>query len=324
VSSPESRSSLLFTFRLVPLINSVLARRSLDGARLLADAGLPLDALRGEVTAPLGRIQQFIAACAERLETDLFGLELAELVPTGAYGVPEFLVRSAPNLEVGLQSLCDHAALINPIGQFRYVTSAGGGHLHYTVGARRDTLGVHLNEYTIVFVARQFEAILGAPVMARAWFSHGRGKHASLVEQRIGCPVTFGAADCGFTVARDVLARVPRTSDPALHAFLREQARAQLARLGPIDIVSQVVRVIEARLPHGDLGADAIAAVMATTVRSLQRHLADAGTSYRDVLAHVRRRRRGELRRGGIQDPEIARQLGFADARAMRRSLGES
>ncbi|MEO8698702.1 MAG: AraC family transcriptional regulator ligand-binding domain-containing protein [Kofleriaceae bacterium] len=316
-------SSLLFTFRTIPLINTVLARRGIDGAELLAECGLPLDALSGDITAPLGRIQRFVATCAERLDNDLFGLDLADLVPTGTYGMTEFLTRSAPSAEVGLTTFCEHAALINPIGRFRFVVGPEGGRLTYTVAAQRDTLGTQLNEYSIAFIARQLAAVLGPPILASVWFSHAGGRRAAAVEKRFGVPVRFGAADCGFAISPEVVARVPKTADPALFAFLLEQARAQLSRLGPIDIVSQVVRVIEARLPHGDLNANAIAAVMATTTRSLQRHLAEAGTSYRDVLAHVRSRRRGELRRGGITDSEIALQLGFADARSMRRSLTE-
>jgi hypothetical protein len=63
---------------------------------------------------------------------------------------------------------------------------------------------------------------------------------------------------------------------------------------------------------------------MATTVRSLQRHLGDAGTTYRDVLAHVRRIRRTELAHGGFGERDIARRLGFADARSMRRSFDDA
>jgi AraC-like DNA-binding protein len=318
-----ANTSLLFTFRPIPLINGMLARKGIDGAALLEECGLPLDALRGDITAPIGRIQQFVALCADRLDSDLFGLDLAALVPTGTYGMIEFLTRSAPDVEAGFIALCDYAALVNPIGQFRFDVGPDGGRLTYTVAALRETLGPHLNEYTIAFIAKQFSAVLGTPVLASAWFSHAGGRRARAVEARLACPVRFGAADCGFSVTRELLARIPKTADPALFAFLRDQARAQLARLGPIDIVSQVVRVIEARLPHGDLGAAAIAQVMATTTRSLQRHLAEAGTSYRDVLAHVRSRRRGELRRGGIAEAEIAHQLGFADARTMRRSLDD-
>lgn len=318
------RLGVLFTFRMIPLIAGVLARKGIDAAPLLAEAGLPAEAMRGEITAPLGRIQRFVDLAGDRLGTDVFGLDLAELVPSGAYGIAEFLMRSAPTSEAAMRVLGEFAALINPMGEFRFSAAADHGELHYAIAAQRDTLGRHLNEYTIAFIVKQFGAVLGGPMpLLRAWFSHGRGRDAELIATRLGCPVRFQATDCGFAVSREVLERVPRTADQPLFEFLLGQARAQLSRIGPVDIVTQVMRVVEVRLPSGDVGASAVAAAMATTVRSLQRHLADAGTTYRDVLAHVRMRRRAELRQGGVGETEIARELGFADARSMRRSLDE-
>jgi hypothetical protein len=313
----------LFTFRLVPVIGGMLARRGLDVAELLEQAGLPLAAARGEVTAPLPRIQGFIARCAARLELDHFGIELAAALPGGAYGIAEFLVRSAPSIAAGLDVLRDFAVLINPGGRFRIEhDAAGDARVHYSFGTERDALGIHLNEYTIAYIVRQFGAVLGGPVpLANVWFAHARTDGIEPVAAHFACPVRFQARDCGFALTRDVLARVPRTADPLLFHFLHDQARAQLARLGSLDIVSQVVRAVESRLASGEVDAPSVARALALSPRSMQRHLDEAGTTYRDVLAHVRERRRAELAAGGVAEPEIARQLGFSDARAMRRSL---
>lgn len=307
---------------MVPLISRVLAERGIDASKLLVEVGLPAEAIRGEVTAPLGRIQKLVDLAARRADNPVFGLELASVVPHGAFGIAEFLMRSAPSVKKAIEVLCDFAPLINPIGTFRHVITPEGGELHYGVLAQRDALGRHLNEYTIALIVRQFGAALGAPLpLARAWFPHARPAAADVVAQRLGTTVAFQSADCGIAVTHEVLERRPRTADPPLFEFLLAQAHAQLAYVGTHDVVSRVVRAIEMRLPHGDLDAAAIAAALATTVRSLQRHLAEAGTSYRDVLAYVRNRRRAELARGGFSQTEIARALGFTDARSMRRSL---
>jgi len=325
VTGARTHTNVLFTFRMIPMISGALAQRSIDGNVLLAEAGLPGDALRGEITAPLARIQKFIELAGSALGSTMFGLDLAERIPSGAYGVAEFLVRSAATVEDGLRVLCDFAVLINPILRFHHAVEADVVELHLSVAAQRDTLGCELNEYTIAYLVKQFSTVLGAPMpLARVWFSHGRKKDAEAVAQRFGTHVRFQAADCGFAVTREVAARKLPTADPVLHAFLFEQARAQLGRIGPVDIVTQVARVIEVRLPTGEVGAAEVAKAMATTVRSLQRHLADAGTAYRDVLAHVRTRRREELRQGGVGEADVARQLGFADARSMRRSLDDA
>lgn len=315
----------MFTFRLIPVIAGMLARRGLDVSALLEEARLPLAAARGEVTAPLSRIQDFITRCATRLESPQFGLALAAALPGGAYGVAEFLVRSAPTIEAGLVVLRDFAALINPSGQFRLlIGDAGDGRLHYSFGTERDTLGSHLNEYTIAYIVKQFGAVLGERLpVASVWFSHARASGAEEVAAHFACPVRFQARDCGFELARTVLARAPSTADPLLFQFLLDQAHAQLARMGSLDIVSQVVRALEARLQSGELDAASIARALALSPRSMQRYLDEAGTTYRDVLAHVRERRRAELSAGGVAEATIARELGFSDARAMRRSLDD-
>jgi AraC-like DNA-binding protein len=316
------RSGPLFTFRQIPAIGGVLARRGIDVTELLTTAELPLTGARGEITAPLSRIQAFIDLCAARLESPLFGVELAMALPGGVYGVAEFLMRSAPTIEVAITTLCDFSALINPSGRFQFVTGDDEGRLVYTLGAERDTLGMHLNEYTLAYIVRQFGVALGGTMpVASVWFSHARAAHAEAVAKHFGCPVRFQARDCGFALTREVLAQPPRTSDPLLFQFLLDQARAALARIGTLDIVSQVIRAVEMRMHSGELDAASTARALALSPRSLQRHLEEAGTTYSEVLAHVRRRIRAELQSSGVAEVEIARKLGFSDARAMRRSL---
>jgi AraC-like DNA-binding protein len=113
-------------------------------------------------------------------------------------------------------------------------------------------------------------------------------------------------------------------ADAALFEFHLAQSRNQVASLGNEDVIAHVSRTIEMRLPRGDLRIEAIASALAITHRTLQRRLTDAGTSYRTVLAHVRLRRRAELARDGLAETKIAELLGFADVRAMRRSLDTS
>jgi AraC-like DNA-binding protein len=318
-------SSVLFSFRMVPVISSMLAMRRIDMAALLREAGLPEQALHGEVIAPLGRVQKLLDLVAARAGLPLLGLELAERVPTGAFGLTEFLMRSAPDVEGALRVLCEFSPLINPMLEFRYARQRDAAYVHFAIPSQRDVLGRHLNEYTLWLAVRQFSAVLGDRLtIERAWFAHGRRTQLDEVAARFGCAVTFSAADCGFALSHDWLGRPTPTADPALFEFLTAQARAQLANLASRDIISQVARVIETRLASGAVGGTEVAQAMATTFRSLQRHLADAGTTYRDVLQHVRLRRRAELARTGLEAVDIARRLGFSSVGAMRRSLDET
>jgi AraC-like DNA-binding protein len=156
------------------------------------------------------------------------------------------------------------------------------------------------------------------------WFAHTRRDRAQIdeVARRIGAATTFGDATCGFAFAAGDAALAPRMADPALFDFHVQKTRSQVESLGGTDdVIAHVCRIVELRLPQGDVSIEEIARALAITHRTLQRRLTAAGTSYREVLAHVRRRRRAVLLRDRVPEAKIAELLGFADVRAMKRSL---
>jgi AraC-like DNA-binding protein len=314
----------LFSFRMVPGIAGMLVRRGLDPAELLREVGLPLEAMTGEVTAPLGRIRDLLERAAVVLKQPLLGLDLVVLVPTGMFGLSEFVGRFAPTVGRGLEMFCASAPLVNPMIEWRYVAGPDEHELQLSVPGSRDGLGTQLNEYSVAIVLKLAMGGLDRPLdIARAWFAHPRPDRAQANEvgERLGCPVEFAQASCGLAFSAAEAQRAPRMADPALFEFHIAQTRSRLASLGTDDVIAHVSRMIEMRLPSGDLQVESIASALAITARTLQRRLTDAGTSYRNVLVHVRRRRRAELERDGLAEAKIAELLGFPDVRAMRRSL---
>ena len=311
----------LFTFRQLPVLAALLRERGVALAELLREAGLD-PAGQAELTAPLGKVERLLELAVERLDAPLLGLELAERIPEGAYGVTEFVVRTSPTVRAALAALSELAPLVNPALEMRYIADQLGCEIRFAYAGEREALGAILNEYTVAYIARQLAVVLGERLpLARAWFAHPSRRGGGELARRLGCPVELAAADCGFAVASDVIDRAIPAGNRALHAFLLAQGRTQLETYGKRDVISQVTRALEARISDADLSAETIARTLAVSQRSLQRQLAEAGTSYRDVLATVRKRRRAELARAGLDEATIAARLGFANAKTMRRSL---
>lgn len=318
------RGTQLFTFRMVPAIGALLIKRSCDPRQLLRDTGLPLESLSGEVTAPIGRIQELVDRAALVLGRPLLGLDLVDLAQPGTFGLAEFVGRFAPTVRQGFATFCESVPLVNPMIDWRYVPGKQECVMQLSVPGSRDGLGVHLNEFAVGIVIKIAHAGLDGPLgITRVWFSHAR-RDAALAKQvsdRLGYPVAFEDPTCGFAFAAEQAERAPRMADAALFDFHLMQTRNQVASLGSDDVIAHVSRAIEMRLPRGDVRIEAVASALAITHRTLQRRLTEAGTSYRTVLAHVRQRRRAELQRDGVPEAKIAELLGFVDARAMRRSL---
>jgi len=307
----------LFSFRAVQVLVGLLG----EGAEeIFREADLSFDKDAQELIAPLGRVRRLFDVAANATRRPAIGIDVAELVPSGMLGFTEFLMRSSPTIGRGLEVLCEFAPLINPILDFRLDVSGRGGSMYFAVPGEREALGVHLNEYTFALMFQQFSRVLGEPWRPTdLWLAHERESHRAEVATRFGCPVRFGAGNCGIALDRSALDRAPPTADPVLFDFLLQQAREKLATLPSSDI-AMVARTIEARLA-GDSSVEAVARAMSTSARSLQRHLGDASTSYRDVLLQVRRRKHEELSRAGATEEAIARELGFASVKAMRRAL---
>lgn len=70
----------------------------------------------------------------------------------------------------------------------------------------------------------------------------------------------------------------------------------------------------------GEVSVRTVARKIGHSPRSLQRHLAAAGTSFRQVLDELRRDRVRELEREGVPIEAIAERLGYRDLGAFRRA----
>lgn len=316
----------LFTFRMTPVITAWLVKARIDPRALVHEIGLPQEALNGDVTAPLQRIQELVDRAGLLLKRPLLGLDLVDAAQPGTFGLAEFVGRFAPTVQHGLEAFCAAMPLVNPTIEWCYAAGKTEHTMELTVPGTKDGLGAHLNEFAVGIVLKLARLGIESPLrLTRIWFAHVRRERAQIdeVARRLGAPTTFGDATCGFAFAADDAELVPRMADPALFDFHVLQTRSQIESLGggTDDVIAHVCRIIEMRLPQGDVSIEEIARALAITHRTLQRRLTAAGTSYREVLVHVRRRRRAALLRERIPESRIAELLGFADVRAMKRSL---
>src|SRR5205814_3216797 len=100
--------------------------------------------------------------------------------------------------------------------------------------------------------------------------------------QRVfGCPVRAAASWNGWAVSKSALQVPLRRRDPALGRFLESQAAEIIARQPKDgDVREEVIRILTTQATVGDLSLDTVARRLAITPRTLQRRLAQAGTSF--------------------------------------------
>jgi AraC-like DNA-binding protein len=305
------------------------ARRGVNPAPLLAAAGLGRDAIRD----PVGRITTSSAATLWRLALERCGdpalaLHTAEGLPFGAYRALDYLTATAHTLGGAFEQLAEHFALINSSMRLALEPTARGTWLRLGLTAPAPLPYVEYTLAAIYLRVRASTTLAFAPAAVELAFS--APAHRAEHDRVFGCPVRFHAARSGLLIGHDVWRAANPHRDPALFAALGLHARQLSRQLGAVSGYTDKVRAaIGDQLGCGELSLSAIARRLATSRRSLQRHLDLEGVHYLELVEATRRAEaQARLLDRQLSVSEVAARVGFAQpssfTRAFRRWTGQT
>lgn len=138
-----------------------------------------------------------------------------------------------------------------------------------------------------------------------------------------GCPVRFAQPCNALLVPMEYLAVPLRQADANLLRTLEEHALALMAGLdGDEPLPQRVKTALRLLLKDGLPRKERVAEKFHMTVRTLQRHLQQAGTSYQQILDELRQELAEHyLLRSELTIQDIASYLGFTESRSFHRSF---
>jgi len=111
-------------------------------------------------------------------------------------------------------------------------------------------------------------------------------------------------------------------ADPVLSGILRSHA-STLSPPPSITWSERIQRLLDQTLGQGTASLDAIAQRLAVSPRTLQRQLAGHGTTWRAELDKARQRHAQlAAQDANLSLAELARRMGYENARSARRALG--
>ncbi len=133
--------------------------------------------------------------------------------------------------------------------------------------------------------------------------------------------IDFGAPVTTFTLrAADLDLPMP-AADPVLAGILRRYA-STLPQPQPVDWLWHFRQALGETIGDGTVSVNGLARRLAVSTRTLQRRLAEHGTTWRAELETARQHRaRRAITAGPPSMTSLARQLGYADPRSARRAL---
>jgi AraC-like DNA-binding protein len=137
--------------------------------------------------------------------------------------------------------------------------------------------------------------------------------NAAFYEQTFGCPVRFNRPHNVMEFAdSDLVDALASPGAPVL---------AQLAHAAPPSFTARVQEILAALLPKGPPHRDAVAARLMMSERTLQRRLAEEGTSFTSLVDDTRRElARQSLEAGDLSLKMLSFQLGFSEPSAFYRA----
>lgn len=298
-----------------------LDRQEIDSDELLfqprprADAPLNAD-------LPIDDWRDLLDCAATYLNDPQLGLHLGQTITPRHLGVLGYVVMASQNLGEAMARLHRYQRLIYDVTPLEVRASRTAVELVWD--AEHGRPGPLVDETAItalLHVCRQLTGVQLAP--SSVSFINQTPARARDYEDYFKCPVRFEQAETVIRLEAATLTQPLLTADPAMLTMLEEQADALLARLPTQSpLVDEVRRRIGRLLPEHNPKIATVAANMQLSVRTLQRLLSDAGTSYLKEVAAVRREvAERYLRETNLSLVDIALLLGYSEHSAFTRSF---
>ncbi len=316
------RMPLIRVSSLIPVVRALDRRLPADA--LLARHLMNRDELSNPYAEiPLARYVAFLEAAAEAAGDPGFGAEVGTSFRPAALGPVGLLFGASSTLRRGLERL------VRTLTTWQDGTSIG---LHDEDGVlvwsyriedpliwprRQDS------EYTLaatVTLAR--EAFGSSARLIEADTEHPAPEEEGPLARIIGLRPRYNQPSNRLIFDLSEADRPRRTEDLEMMAMLGRHLEDLRQPADDANLLSQVRALIGLHLGHRTISVPMVARELGVSARTLQRRLADEGTSLRSLLNQVRvDLGRVHLRDGRASNTEIARALGYTDATAFWRAF---
>jgi AraC-like DNA-binding protein len=299
-----------------PLVQAVQASPS-SLAELLSATDLTPE-MMADSDARVSPAQFCVAwAAAIRLSGDpTLALRLASATAPGAFGIVEYICRSAPTLHDALIQWCRYLRILDNTVEVGLVEVESECSLRVITESEAPSPAAH--ELCFALVVRHARTMLADRLpITEVCFTHDASlSQVAHYRAFFEAPVRFGASRTELVLPRSALEKPLTSADPNLLAILRPTAEETLARGSAQSppFTERVRRQIGEALHNDD-------AQLGMTGRSLQRRLKEEGAVFQTLRDEMRRDLADRYLGQGMSFNEISFLLGFSEPSAFFRAF---
>ena len=309
------------------IIRRLLEMHGVDPVALARQSGMDLPPLssHGE-RVETDKFDALLRGAIPRIADPTFGLQAARCWHPGNLGVLGHAWISSSTLRTGANRLVRYFRVVGERGHFETEEMAEGLKLRFWAG-RGDpatepvaAVAVDIGMSLLLDMCRLTAGAALRPIAA----SLRRSRPASPLayERFFGCSIEFGAKENSLTLSAIDADRTLDSSNRQLASVFDKMLTEELARIDRTDVVARCKAAILEHLTSGEMPEKEAAVQLHMSPRTLQRKLAEAGTSYKSLVDATRK----DLALRYIDDPlrsvtDITFALGFSGPSSLTRAF---
>lgn len=300
-----------------------LKSAGLDVHSLFAEAQLDLSTLDNPDTRyATEKISVLWELAAARSGNAAIGLALPDTLQPAAFDVVAYAMMTSRNLLDGIKSLVRYQRVISDAAMVTLEEDGGGYWVGIDLSGGMRPVPRQRIDFVLSNLLAFFRWITGTDMCPLAVdFVHSAPAEMQTYAQVFQCPVRFQAHSNRMLLSHADLGLPLQSSNPVLAELHDRYAGERLARLERSRISIRTRESIIRRLPQGDPVRGEIARELCMSERTLQRRLAEEGTSFQQMVDDTRR----ELAQRYLEQPQlglaqVASRLGFTDRSTFSRA----
>ena len=301
----------------------LLAELGVDADALAAECGLDPAALGlPDLPVPGAAVVGFFETAAERSGCEDFGIRLASWQDLSVLGPLWMTMRSALTVRDAMQVLAQFfvAHTSGAVVGFE-PQDDGSGIVSYALSAGVSTRDRQTTELGLALLCNELRLHCGAAWLPRAaQFTHDRPRNLDSHRRAFGPQLHFAQERNAIWIARADLDTPLSGRSLPTHAMLKKLLVSRVD--GAQAVASKVEGTLRALMPFADCDRAQVARLTHLSERTLQRRLAEAGTSFQDLRDRVRADIALKyLRQSSLQAAQIAEILGYSEPAAFTRAF---
>ena len=309
------------------IIRRLLEMHGMDAAAVARQAGFELaPSPSPSERIDTDKVDALLRVAMPRITDPAFGLQAAKCWHPSNLGVLGHAWLSSSTLRTGANRLVRYFRIVGERGHFEAEDVADGLKLRFWAGRgdpAMDPVAAIAVDVAMSLLLDMCRLNAGAALRPVAVSLRRLQPVSALAyEHFFGCPIEFKSRENAFVLSATDADRPLQTSNQLLASVFDKMLAEQLARLDRSDVVTRCKAAILERLAVGETSEEVAAAQLQMSPRTLQRKLAERGTSYSALVDATRK----DLALRYIDDPQrsitdITFSLGFAGPSSLTRAF---